>query len=181
MADTPKIRLPYGSTNHLRLVPTSGELEQGEGSASGEANDFFYRGLAYSAELWQQWLGLTEEGGFGPPKQSKGLTALKELKEFNELIRGYCLSKDKGEAIPCQQGQPAFFWDSASIADTRMVENEFQLLAASLEELNIESLIGGKCLSIKPSFEVSYKTSAFAAQLGEIRLVNTPVTLCSAR
>lgn len=164
MADTPKIRLSCASASHLRLVPANDD--QDESAKGPETKESIYRGLVYSAENWLQWLAQVKKGGVAASNLSN------KLKEANELISGYRLSKERGEVLPYQQGQPAFFWDSASIADTRMVENEFQLLAASLEDLNIESVIGGKCLSIKPCFDVSYKTSAFAAQLGEIRLVN---------
>lgn len=162
MADTPKIRLPYASTSHLRLVPANDD--QDESAKGAESKESIYRGLVYAAENWHQWLAQVEKGG---------RTEASQLKEADELISGYRLSKERGEVIPYQQGQPAFCWDSISDIDTRIAENEFQLLAASLEDLNIESVIGGKCLSIKPCFDVSYKTSAFAAQLGEIRLVNS--------
>ncbi len=142
------MRLPYGP-NQLRLIPKGSSQPP---PVQGDRGVALYRGVSYPPQQWQQWIS------------SSAL-------EADAMASDFLMTTDCGQSLPLQDGSSAYIWDSLSHQALR--ENECQLLNASLEELTIEEVIGGSLLAITPRFTLRYKTAAYAAQLGEIRLVTS--------
>lgn len=154
MAGPPKMRLPYAPAASLRLVSNDSGTAQSTGSAqeSDAQEESLYRGIAYAPEQWRSW---TETSKLGP----------------DALIAGFSMSLDGGQPFPPQADLPAYIWDRQG--ELSLTENECQLLDCSLENLTIEQALDGKLLTITPKFTLNYHTRAYAAQLGEIRLVSS--------
>lgn len=144
----PKMRLPYAPAS-LRLV-ASASPAAGDKPLRDDGAVPLYRGVACAPEQWRSW------GASGNTSS-------------DTLVGGLSLTIHSGELLPARDDGPAFIWNHPG--DLALSENECQLLSASLENLSIEEVIGGSLLAITPSFTLSYKTLAHAAQLGEIRLV----------
>ena len=156
MSGPPKMRLPYAPAP-LRLVESDSPaaVEGVAGNRAGEDAGVsrVFRGVAYTPQQRRQWL-TSECSGEG-------------------WIGGSRLELHCGEVLPLDEGGDAYCWDSVPLAGAAIAENEFQLLASSVEGLAIEAGIDCALLSIIPRFAVSYKTPAYPAQLGEIRLVSS--------
>lgn len=144
MTGPPKMRLPYAGTTPLRLVATEPQTQEKEQSI-----EKWYRGIAYAPQQWVNDSNLVTDA----------------------LIGGFEMSVDRGQSLPLQDDKPAYIWDSQG--DGVLAENQCELVDCSLNDLTIEPVVGGVVLAITPSFTFSYKTLAYAAQLGEIRLVTT--------
>lgn len=144
----PKMRLPYAPTP-LRLVANAGPAE-GDKPLRDDAAEPLYRGVGYPPEQWRNW-------------------AISGHTCTDIMVGGLSLTTHSGEIVRARDDCTAFVWNH--LGDLALSENECQLLSASLENLSIEEVIGGSLLAITPSFTLSYKTLAHAAQLGEIRLV----------
>ncbi len=153
MSQSPKIRLPYAGSP-LRLVEK--ESADDAPAAQMEQTVTLYRGIAYSAQQWREWLA-TSDGNTLPD---------------DALIGGFHFDSHCGETLPVTETGPVYCWDSLSPPGATIAENEFQLLSASLEGLAIETGIDCAMLSISPHFAIRFTTRACAAQLGEIRLVS---------
>lgn len=148
MSGPPKMRLPYAGKAPLRLV--SAEPQSTDNNPLSQKAEALYRGIAYPPQRWRQWANDQSLGG-------------------EALMSGFAMTIDQGKPLPLQADGPAYIWDGHS--EVTLAENECQLIDCSLKDLTIEQVVGGELLAITPTFLFAYKTLAFAAQLGEIRLV----------
>lgn len=84
------------------------------------------------------------------------------------------MTPSEGKLLAPQMGKPVFVWDDeAGGTGSAFARNEFHLLTSTLEGPEIFAGVDGEWLTILPAFTVSYRTGAFAAALGEIRLVES--------
>ena len=155
-----KLRLP-GTPSRLRLVKS--EQDTTTEAKSTQQGTRIHRGVWYPAEVWTDLIG-----------QSNGSAPI-----YDGLIGGYQPHINHGEPVPFIPGKPGVLWDEAAFCDLSsntskltIPENEFQLLSCGLDSLSIDQAIDCSLLSIAPRFQIQYKTHAFPAQLGEIRLVS---------
>lgn len=150
MSRPPKMRLPY-APGALRLVADQPVEKEREDQASR-----LIRGVAYTAEQWHAWLGIATE-----------------LSNQQAMISAYSLKPNCAIVSPLQADAAGFIWDSQGLPGLATAENECLMLDSGLGDLTIEEGIRSNLLTVTPSFTLRYKTSAFPAKLGEVRLVTS--------
>ncbi len=159
MAEPPKMRLPY-APNGLRLVENSRPETSSSAALSGDQADAklkFLPGMALPAAVWSDYWPI------GPTR--------------DELVSCYTLTSSSGQAQPAIEGDIAYAWDTQSGGNQSFSENEFTLRQATLKDLTIEPIAGGHFISITPSFTIGYNSCGFAAELAEVRLVESKRTI----
>ena len=151
MALPPKMRLPYAPST-LTLVPSTPVVEQ----APREEREPLYRGVVYPWEKLVQWV----------PKE--------QLADATEaLLARFHPGANCSRIESARKGEPFFLWDVQRFAERHTAENQLELQSSAVDELAVEKGVDGHWLSIVPRFTFSYQTAAYAAQLGEIRLVSS--------
>ena len=110
------------------------------------------------------------------------IAALKRQGDDSGVITDYPLSSNSADirVLPDGNGsigedEAVYLWDTDRVASDsfKLSQNRFELLEANLEAPVIRDQDFKPTLTMSPSFEISYETSGFVAEIAEIRLVNS--------